>query len=546
MKKRLLYFLPILSILMQGCGTTESLPPIESYSASEDISISESLPPIEINSEIESSEDIMEEKYTKSNYHTHTYRCNHAEGEDEQYVLAALNNGYDLLGFTDHVMLPYTLHENSVRGRYDEIEDYYSSIRNLKEQYADQIEILLGFECEWNTILADYYAHLIKNDLVDYLILGNHYLKYDVNTGNFTVCDYPDTSKQYVLQYLDSSIEALSSGLFKIFAHPDYFMSYYDDFDDEIKEKCRLLCEVAKENDVALEINQGCFINENENQYASYYQEPRLRYPYDKFWEIAASVGNKVVTGVDAHSPSAFNNTNARVKALALSNKYNIKITEDLHIESKTPKEVEKGHKITVINGSGSKVLEKYGVTVIKADKKDEYFSHWEVNGKKNTSYKEEFIYVQYEKEEKETTFKAIYKESITSYNYTFDKTFVSGENQFGDLVFTSNIAGIGSVEESRGARFNIADSSSNNTLIVKTNVPFNVNNFEISAAMGSGNDTTLTLSIGGIVVLDNIALSNVSQVFKGKCDNLTGEVVITMKATVKGKTSYLKSIRLY
>ena len=72
----------------------------------------------------------------------------------------------------------------------------------------------------------------IKNDLVDYLILGNHYLKYDVNTGNFTVCDYPDTSKQYVLQYLDSSIEALSSGLFKIFAHPDYFMSYYDDFDD--------------------------------------------------------------------------------------------------------------------------------------------------------------------------------------------------------------------------------------------------------------------------------------------------------------------------
>ena len=63
---------------------------------------------------------------------------------------------------------------------------------------------------------------------------------------------------------------------------------------------------------------------------------------------------------------------------------------------------------------------------------------------------------------------------------------------------------------------------------------------------MGSGNDTTLTLSIGGVVVLDNIALSNVSQVFKGKCDNLTGEVVITMKATIKGKTSYLKSIRLY
>ena len=63
---------------------------------------------------------------------------------------------------------------------------------------------------------------------------------------------------------------------------------------------------------------------------------------------------------------------------------------------------------------------------------------------------------------------------------------------------------------------------------------------------MGSGNDTKLTLSIGGVVVLDNIALSNVSKTYSGKCNNLTGEVIITMKASVKGKTSYLKSIKLY
>ena len=125
-------------------------------------------------------------------------------------------------------------------------------------------------------------------------------------------------------------------------------------------------------------------------------------------------------------------------------------------------------------------------------------------------------------------------------------KTFVKGDNKFGDLTFNTNIAGIGSVESSRGARFNIADDSTDNTLIVKTTIPFNVNNFEISAAMGSGNDTKLTLSIGGVIVLDNIALSNVSKTYSGKCNNLTGEVIITMKASVKGKTSYLKSIKLY
>ena len=525
MKNNIFLALPIITFMLQSCtfnGSSNSI----TNDTSSDINV------------------IQEHK--KTNYHTHTYRCNHAEGQDEQYVQAALNNGYDLIGFTDHVILPYTLHENSVRARYDEIDDYFSSIRNLKEKYKDSIDVLLGFECEWNTVLYDYYNHLLQNNLVDYLILGNHYLKYDTTTGNFTVSDYKDTTKEYVLQYLDSSIEALNTGLFKIFAHPDYFMSYFDDFDEQIKQKCKIMCEVAKANNVALEINQGCFINENENQYASYYHQPRLRYPYDKFWEVVSEVGNIVVTGVDAHSPSAFNNNLARVKAFALASKYNINVTEELNIESKTPIVKEKGHKITVINGTGSKILDKYGVTVIKADKTDSYFSHWEVNGVKNSSYKEEFVYVQNKYEEKETVFKAIYKDAITSYNYTFDKTFVKGDNKFGDLTFNTNIAGIGSVESSRGARFNIADDSTDNTLIVKTTIPFNVNNFEISAAMGSGNDTKLTLSIGGVVVLDNIALSNVSKTYSGKCNNLTGEVIITMKASVKGKTSYLKSIKLY
>ena len=29
----------------------------------------------------------------KYNYHTHTKRCGHAVGEDEEYVIAAINNG---------------------------------------------------------------------------------------------------------------------------------------------------------------------------------------------------------------------------------------------------------------------------------------------------------------------------------------------------------------------------------------------------------------------------------------------------------------------
>ena len=43
----------------------------------------------------------------KTNYHTHTKRCMHACGKDEEYVLAAIANGYEELGFSDHTPWKY-------------------------------------------------------------------------------------------------------------------------------------------------------------------------------------------------------------------------------------------------------------------------------------------------------------------------------------------------------------------------------------------------------------------------------------------------------
>ena len=38
----------------------------------------------------------------KTNYHTHTARCMHACGSDEDYVRAAIANGYEVLGFSGY------------------------------------------------------------------------------------------------------------------------------------------------------------------------------------------------------------------------------------------------------------------------------------------------------------------------------------------------------------------------------------------------------------------------------------------------------------
>jgi tRNA U38,U39,U40 pseudouridine synthase TruA len=43
-----------------------------------------------------------------ANYHTHTMRCKHAVGTDEEYVLEAIKHGYKVLAFTDHSPWPLT------------------------------------------------------------------------------------------------------------------------------------------------------------------------------------------------------------------------------------------------------------------------------------------------------------------------------------------------------------------------------------------------------------------------------------------------------
>ena len=66
------------------------------------------------------------------NLHTHTYRCHHAKGTDEEYVIKAIENGYDLIGFSDHA--PYLFpngYVSSFRMLPSEAEGYAKSINPL-------------------------------------------------------------------------------------------------------------------------------------------------------------------------------------------------------------------------------------------------------------------------------------------------------------------------------------------------------------------------------------------------------------------------------
>ena len=117
----------------------------------------------------------------KTNYHTHTYRCKHAMGNDEHIVKRAIDAGIDILGFSDHNPWPHfpAGYDSHVRMEPQYLPEYCGSVNRLREKYKDQIEIHLGLE-------AEYFPHHMQELLdmkseygIEYLIYGAHYDELD-------------------------------------------------------------------------------------------------------------------------------------------------------------------------------------------------------------------------------------------------------------------------------------------------------------------------------------------------------------------------------
>ena len=120
---------------------------------------------------------MKEVKSMKTNYHTHTKRCGHAGSfEDEEYVISAIENGYNELGFSEHAMFSDIYNEYGMRPPYSDLEGYLESINYLKEKYKNKITIYKAMECEYFSEYYDELKELLDNNKLDYLIFGNHFM----------------------------------------------------------------------------------------------------------------------------------------------------------------------------------------------------------------------------------------------------------------------------------------------------------------------------------------------------------------------------------
>ena len=233
----------------------------------------------------------------RTNFHSHTTRCQHATGADEDYVLAAIAAGYSHLGFSDHSPFPYEDgFVSGMRMRIDQYQDYLGSVRELRERYQDQIRIHLGVEAEYYERYQGWLAGQLSSGTLEYLILGSHY---DLPEESFYFGEA--NTPALLRRYAEHTIRGMESGLYRCLAHPELFMISMERFDENCAAASRDICRAAKEQGVLLEYNLS----------GLYYQSWRTGagYPTPGFWQIAAREGASAIIGLDAHNPARYADT---------------------------------------------------------------------------------------------------------------------------------------------------------------------------------------------------------------------------------------------
>lgn len=245
------------------------------------------------------------------NYHTHTARCRHATGTEEEYVQKAIAGGLQILGFSDHTPFLFPGDYYSHMRMYpQELEDYVQTVLALKEKYADQIQIRLGLEVEYYPALMPDLMKLIQPYDIEYLILGQHWC------GNEQDSPYNGRATEDVAhleRYCNQVIAAMDTGLFSYVAHPD--LIHFTGSEDAYVQHITRLCKAAKAHNIPLEIN---LLGMRSDRH----------YPNPLFWKIAGTVGCTAVLGCDAHTPADVTDPQSESVAMQMVNDYNLTLLE--------------------------------------------------------------------------------------------------------------------------------------------------------------------------------------------------------------------------
>ena len=245
----------------------------------------------------------------KFNYHSHTYRCGHADLDmkDEDYIKEYIKMGFEKIAFTDHCPEKFEIDKRSnMRMNYDQKDEYINTIKSLKEKYADKLKIETGYEIEYLPKEEENLRELKEE--CDKIILGQHFI-YD-NSHELKILGRDDYTDEELIIYAKYIEKAMQLNLPNIIAHPDIYMMNRKQFGDIENKTANMICKSAEKYNIPLEINLNnifantYFENRTLNEESLDKQKQKLKnvfYPCKEFWNIATKYNIKVLYGIDTH-----------------------------------------------------------------------------------------------------------------------------------------------------------------------------------------------------------------------------------------------------
>ncbi len=246
----------------------------------------------------------------KCNLHTHTQFCDGKETMEDM-VLAAIDKGFETLGFAPHTYTPFCL-DYCVRDFSVVVEEF----KRLQDKYGKKINLLLGAE-------LDYYGELPQGVSLDFVIGSVHYVR--GSDGDFHAVD--ETPEDFALsvensfegdkllfaeKYYETLIKMIKEVSPDIIGHFD-IIDLYGKYENEDRYKAAAFkaCTAAKESGALVEINSGRLFKGKGGLY-----------PADFIIEELNKNGTDFILSSDAHCKEAlgyeFDSTLLKLKNLGV------------------------------------------------------------------------------------------------------------------------------------------------------------------------------------------------------------------------------------
>lgn len=157
----------------------------------------------------------------RADVHMHCGYSNDSESRPEDMVESAITKGLSVICFTDH-------YDKDNLDWGDEaifdVESYFQKMKELQEEYRDQIDIRIGAEIGMQPYLAEYYQNFMAQHPFDFVIGSVHsVLEHDVALDFFQKHSDPKGYKIYFEEMLQD-VQKIKS--YDVLGHLDYIVRY--------------------------------------------------------------------------------------------------------------------------------------------------------------------------------------------------------------------------------------------------------------------------------------------------------------------------------